>query len=257
MIYHITVRTKSGTIKTGYLPAADRNDLVVKLRAHGWQLLEVISESVASTTAPLPDDGIDVEHFKGWLIGGATVVLLIVVVMIAQLAPSPSASSYAATPSAAERAKLDSYQAVTTRVAHWHSDGVFVSSNHATVADVDAEASRLQAYARETASRSATYSPVAENGDRPGVDNNGDGRTEPVHVTGYHRSDGTYVREQYRALPSSGSSASALPSGSSGYSSGTSGSSSSRPSGGAVQVKGYYRKNGTYVQPHTRSAPRR
>jgi hypothetical protein len=27
--------------------------------------------------------------------------------------------------------------------------------------------------------------------------------------------------------------------------------------GGPVQVKGYYRKNGTYVQPHTRSAPRR
>jgi hypothetical protein len=26
-------------------------------------------------------------------------------------------------------------------------------------------------------------------------------------------------------------------------------------SGGTVQVKGYYRKNGTYVQPHTRSAP--
>lgn len=28
-------------------------------------------------------------------------------------------------------------------------------------------------------------------------------------------------------------------------------------SGGTVQVKGYYRKNGTYVKPHTRSAPRR
>ena len=26
--------------------------------------------------------------------------------------------------------------------------------------------------------------------------------------------------------------------------------------GGRVQVKGYYRKNGTYVKPHTRSAPR-
>lgn len=29
------------------------------------------------------------------------------------------------------------------------------------------------------------------------------------------------------------------------------------PSGGTVQVKGYYRKDGTYVRPHTRSAPRR
>lgn len=28
-------------------------------------------------------------------------------------------------------------------------------------------------------------------------------------------------------------------------------------SSGSVQVKGYYRKNGTYVAPHTRSAPRR
>ncbi len=31
--------------------------------------------------------------------------------------------------------------------------------------------------------------------------------------------------------------------------------SSSRSSGGSVNVKGYYRKNGTYVSPHTRSKP--
>ncbi|VTP96419.1 hypothetical protein [Sphingobacterium daejeonense] len=31
----------------------------------------------------------------------------------------------------------------------------------------------------------------------------------------------------------------------------------STTSGGTVHVKGYYRKNGTYVKPHTRSAPRR
>ncbi|HFI4796494.1 MULTISPECIES: hypothetical protein [Elizabethkingia] len=36
---------------------------------------------------------------------------------------------------------------------------------------------------------------------------------------------------------------------SSGYSSGY--------SSGTVHVKGYYRKNGTYVQPYTRRAPRR
>jgi hypothetical protein len=29
----------------------------------------------------------------------------------------------------------------------------------------------------------------------------------------------------------------------------------SSSSGGTVQVKGYYRKNGTYVKPHTRKAP--
>ncbi|MEN5086121.1 hypothetical protein ABE426_06595 [Sphingobacterium faecium] len=34
-------------------------------------------------------------------------------------------------------------------------------------------------------------------------------------------------------------------------------STPSSSSGGSVQVKGYYRKNGTYVKPHTRSAPRR
>lgn len=33
--------------------------------------------------------------------------------------------------------------------------------------------------------------------------------------------------------------------------------SSSKSSGGSVSVKGYYRKDGTYVKPHTRSAPKR
>ena len=48
------------------------------------------------------------------------------------------------------------------------------------------------------------------------------------------------------------------------YSSRSSTSSNSRSSssnysspGKTVNVKGYYRKNGTYVRPHTRSAPRR
>lgn len=34
-------------------------------------------------------------------------------------------------------------------------------------------------------------------------------------------------------------------------------SSSNQSSGGPVHVKGYYRKNGTYVKPYTRSAPKR
>jgi hypothetical protein len=53
-------------------------------------------------------------------------------------------------------------------------------------------------------SRTPAYSylpPVAENGDIRGVDNDGDGRTEPVHVRGYTRKDGTYVRGHYRASP--------------------------------------------------------
>ncbi|RZJ69813.1 hypothetical protein [Flavobacterium sp.] len=40
-------------------------------------------------------------------------------------------------------------------------------------------------------------------------------------------------------------------------SSGSPSTYSSSSSGKTVNVKGYYRKNGTYVQPHTRSAPRR
>lgn len=42
---------------------------------------------------------------------------------------------------------------------------------------------------------------VAENGDVRGADNDGDGRAEPVHVRGYYRKDGTYVRGHYRAAP--------------------------------------------------------
>lgn len=38
---------------------------------------------------------------------------------------------------------------------------------------------------------------------------------------------------------------------------GNSGSAGSPGSSGRVQVRGYYRKDGTYVRPHTRSAPRR
>jgi len=43
-----------------------------------------------------------------------------------------------------------------------------------------------------------------------------------------------------------------------GYSSSkTKSSSSTYSGGGTVNVKGYYRKNGTYVSPHTRNAPSR
>ena len=47
-----------------------------------------------------------------------------------------------------------------------------------------------------------TYAPShgqAENGDAYNVDNDGDGRREPIYVRGYHRKDGTYVRSHYRA----------------------------------------------------------
>lgn len=43
--------------------------------------------------------------------------------------------------------------------------------------------------------------PVAENGDRGGADNDGDGRAEGVYVRGYYKKDGTYVRGHYRTKP--------------------------------------------------------
>lgn len=46
---------------------------------------------------------------------------------------------------------------------------------------------------------SSRYYGVAENGDRYGVDNDGDGYKENTFVSGYRRSDGTYMRSHYRA----------------------------------------------------------
>jgi hypothetical protein len=45
------------------------------------------------------------------------------------------------------------------------------------------------------------HAAVAENEDVRGIDNDGDGRVEPVHVNGYTKKDGTYVRGHYRAAP--------------------------------------------------------
>lgn len=68
-----------------------------------------------------------------------------------------------------------------------------------------------------------------------------------VNVSGYYRSNGTYVSGYTRAAPSSSSS-----------SSGTSGNNSvsgSSSGSGTVNVSGYTRSNGTYVSGYTRSAP--
>lgn len=56
--------------------------------------------------------------------------------------------------------------------------------------------------ASPSGSARGTYAPShgrAENGDAYNEDNDGDGRREPVYVSGYHRRDGTYVRSHYRA----------------------------------------------------------
>jgi hypothetical protein len=75
-----------------------------------------------------------------------------------------------------------------------------------------------------------------------------------VWVNGYFREDGTWIQGHYRSAPNS----STLASG--GYKpgiksnfGGSTYSGKSRSNGyGRIPVRGYYRKNGTYVRPHTR-----
>ena len=98
-----------------------------------------------------------------------------------------------------------------------------------------------------------------------------------VFVSGYTRSDGTSVSSHYRSAPSSGvsrsSSSSSASCGGSSRPSAGSGHTGAAPSSGStsrassaskascsgsgsiVSVKGYFRSDGTYVQPHTRAAP--
>lgn len=66
--------------------------------------------------------------------------------------------------------------------------------------------STLRSTSAVTASRSplpdlstASNPNIAQNGDVRGRDNDGDGRTESVHVRGYTKADGTVMRSHYRA----------------------------------------------------------
>lgn len=61
--------------------------------------------------------------------------------------------------------------------------------------------SNYNTHQTDSTSTSSFRPPQAENGDYYNVDNDGDGRVEPVHVRGYYRKDGTYVRSHYRASP--------------------------------------------------------
>jgi len=73
-----------------------------------------------------------------------------------------------------------------------------------------------------------------------------------VYITGLG-----YVHKEYAStLGSSRSTSTSTTSSGSTRSSGTSTKTTSS-SGGTVHVKGYTRKDGTYVRPHTRSAPKR
>lgn len=76
-----------------------------------------------------------------------------------------------------------------------------VEGNRADVSSVNDRDLTGQSLRQELKLRSTTAPPIAENGDLRGFDNDSDGRAEPVHVRGYFRKDGTYVRGHYRALP--------------------------------------------------------
>lgn len=99
-------------------------------------------------------------------------------------------------------------------------------------------------------------------------------RSGRVNVKGYYRKDGTYVRPHTRSYPNSRTSKKASYSPRPTYGTSVAKSKDSlllkskskiakpkrtyyRPSStGRVQVRGYYRKDGTYVRPHTRSRPK-
>lgn len=69
---------------------------------------------------------------------------------------------------------------------------------------------------------------------------------ECTHVAGHTSSDGTRVEEHFRCKHISSVGTYAAPA-----------SSSYKPStGGPVSVRGYHRKDGTYVRPHTRARRR-
>ncbi|TMX13324.1 hypothetical protein FGF01_03335 [Aeromonas salmonicida subsp. achromogenes] len=111
-----------------------------------------------------------------------------------------------------------------TEPAHYDSNGMFVPT----------------AYACPEASPRATYA-----------------LNECSWVNGYLRKDGTYVightRCKYNLVPPGSYSSAAY----SWFGSGYSKSPCVTSYCGPVKVKGYYRKNGTYVRPHTRSYPRK
>ena len=117
----------------------------------------------------------------------------------------------------------------------------------------------------------ATKYPVAENSSYYGEISDLTGRPKVVFVRGYYRKDGTYVRSHYRSLPRSAKNIRGPPLYSSlrggsypGYKPfvaengsyyGETSTLTGRPK--TVHVRGYYRKDGTYVRGHYRSRPRR
>lgn len=112
---------------------------------------------------------------------------------------------------------------------------------------------------------SITSFPVAENGSFYGQISDTTGFPKTVFVKGYYRKDGTYVQSYYRSLPGNKAPPnrylSVYPES---YSNGTAENNSyygqiseitGRPK--TVHVRGYYRKDGTYVRGHYQSSPKR
>jgi len=107
---------------------------------------------------------------------------------------------------------------------------------------------------------------VAENGSYFGEISAATGRPKTVFVDGYYRKDGTYVRSHYRALPRGSSAIRGPPVVSdnlrfqpkvaeNGSYYGETSVNTGRPK--TVHVRGYHRKDGTYVRGHYRSKPRK
>ncbi len=103
--------------------------------------------------------------------------------------------------------------------------------------------------------------PVAENGSYYGQKSKKSGRLKTVYVNGYYRKDGTYVRSHYRALPSSSGNSLRAPPAQFKPFIAENGSYYGQPNQygvpKTVHVRGYYRKDGTYVRGHYRSRPTR
>jgi molybdate-binding protein len=101
---------------------------------------------------------------------------------------------------------------------------------------------------------------IAENGSSYGEISEDTGRPKTVYVNGYTRQDGTYVKSHFRSLPSH-QSVSNQPTLQTSAFVAENGSYYGQPNQygvpKTVHVNGYYRKDGTYVRGHYRSAPRR
>lgn len=107
---------------------------------------------------------------------------------------------------------------------------------------------------------SSSRNPGASSFSRPTVPASGrasrDTASELTWVEGYYRKDGTWVSGHWRRKSSSSSSSPGPSLPSSAWKPPATSTGSADPGAGLVFVRGYYRKDGTYVRPHYRSKTR-